>query len=144
MLPSAERAWRVRSGSLKYSKGVAVLNQISPGCALGAGLHVVVEDVQVAQQHAAHGALVRQPLGAVAGGEAQAFGGAVVLVDDRAPPVDHLFLHRHRAGCGGMHGDLQRRQVVAARTSAGSFSMRLNIVGTSCVWVTRCFSTSAR
>ena len=29
-----------------------------------------------------------------------------------------------------------------ARTSSGSFSMRMNIVGTTCVWVTRCASTS--
>ncbi len=37
IVPSAERVSCVRSGSLKYSKGVAVLNQISPGVPFGAG-----------------------------------------------------------------------------------------------------------
>ena len=53
---------------------------------------------------------------AVAGGEAEAFGGAVVFVDDRPPPFDHLLLDRHRAGRGGVDRDLERGQVVALRT----------------------------
>ena len=32
----------------------------------------------------------------------------------------------------------------AARTESGSFSMRENMVGTTCECVTRCFATSAR
>ena len=83
------------------------------GLALRRGLAVLVEHVQLAEQHLAHRAAMRQPLGAVAGGEAQALGGAVVLVDDRAPPFDHLLLHRHRARCRRVHRDVQRRQVVA-------------------------------
>ena len=43
-----------------------------------------------------------QPLLGVAGREAQALGGAVVLVDDRPPPIDHLLLDLHRAGRGGV------------------------------------------
>ena len=37
MLPSAERASWVLFGSLKYSNGVAVLNQIVPGVPFGHG-----------------------------------------------------------------------------------------------------------
>ena len=81
--------------------------------ALWHGLHVLVKHMQVTQQNFAHRALVGQPFLGVAGGEAQAFGGAVVLVNDGAPPVDHLLLHGHGAGCGGVDGDGQGRQVVA-------------------------------
>ena len=100
--------------------------------------------MQLAQQHLADRAAVREPFGGVASGEAHPFGGAVVLVDDRAPPIDHLLLDLHRAGRGGVHERLQRRHVVAPRHFVGSLSMRLNIVGTSCVWVIRYLSTSAR
>ena len=37
MLPSGERASLVLSGSLKYSNGVAVLNQTVPGVPIGHG-----------------------------------------------------------------------------------------------------------
>ena len=40
-------------------------------------------------------------------------GGAVVLVDDRSPPVDHLALHGGRAGRGAMGDPAQRGDVVA-------------------------------
>ena len=40
-------------------------------------------------------------------------GGAVVLVDHRPPPFDHLPLHRRRAGRGAMGDPAQRGQVVA-------------------------------
>ena len=40
-------------------------------------------------------------------------GGAVVFVDDRPPPVDHLALHGRRAGRGAMRDPAQRGEVVA-------------------------------
>ena len=69
--------------------------------------------------------------------EAVALGAGVVLVDDRAPPVDHLLLDRDRAGRGGVDraaAATTRRSF--SRTSSGSFSMRTNMVGTTGVWVT--------
>ena len=53
------------------------------------------------------GALVGEPFGGVAGGEAEALGRAVVFVDDRSPPFDHLLLDLHGAGRGRVNGDLQ-------------------------------------
>ena len=38
-----------------------------------------------------------------------AFGGAVVLGDLRAPPIDHVALHRGRAGCRTVQYELERR-----------------------------------
>ena len=52
--------------------------------------HLLVEDMQFAEQRPGRPCPMRQPFGAVAGGEAHAFGHAVVLEDDRSPPVDHL------------------------------------------------------
>ena len=49
--------------------------------------------MEIAEHHLADRALVGQPFLAVAGGEPEPFGGAVVLVDDGPPPVDHLLLH---------------------------------------------------
>ncbi|MCY1301422.1 hypothetical protein D9M70_510330 [compost metagenome] len=54
-----------------------------------------------------------QPFLAVQCGGAVAFAAAVVLVDDRSPPVDHLPLDLHRAGCRRVHGALVAGQVVA-------------------------------
>ena len=78
---------------------------------------------------------------AVAVHEAVALGAGVVLVDDRPEPVDHLRLHLGRARRGGVHDDLERRQVVARRAPpSGSLSMRMNIVGTTWLKVTWCSS----
>jgi hypothetical protein len=75
-------------------------------------LHIFIEDMQLAEQHAADGAGMGQPLLAVAGREAQAFGRAIIFVDDRSPPFDDVLLHQRRAGGSGVDRDLERRQVV--------------------------------
>ncbi len=73
----------------------------------------VVAHVQGPEDRLADRAGVRQPVVGGGVGDAVALGGAVVLVDDRAPPLEHLVLHRHRAGSGGVDGDTVRRQVVS-------------------------------
>ena len=79
-----------------------------------------------------------EPLLRVAEREAVGLGGAVVLDDDRAPPLDHLLLHRHRARRRGVDDDSSDDRSAAARTSSGSLSSRENIVGTICECVMRC------
>ena len=63
------------------------------------------------------------------GGRAAALGGAVVLPDHRAPPVEHLLLHVDRARRGGVDRPAHRRHVVlglhvlrAAAASGGTGS----------------------
>ena len=53
---------------------------------------VVADDVDLAARGAADGARMGQPLHRVDGRRAHALGAAVVLVEDGAPPVDHLAL----------------------------------------------------
>ena len=77
-----------------------------------ARLHVLVENVEVAEQDPADRAWMGQPLLAVAGGEAQAFGCAIIFVDDWSPPFDDVVLHQRRAGRSGVDRNLERRQVV--------------------------------
>ena len=77
-------------------------------------LAVVVDDVDGSRQGPAHRPGVGQPVLRRYGREAVPFRARVVLVDDRAPPVDHLTLHRDRAGRGGVDGALEAGQVVAA------------------------------
>ena len=98
MLPSAERASAVFAGSLKYSNGVAVLNQTVPGVPVGQGCMFSSRMCRSPSSTLADRAAMRQPLRAVAGGEAEAFGGAVIFVDDRSPPFDHVLLHRAGQG----------------------------------------------
>ena len=83
--------------------------------ALGADRHlvpVVVQDDHLAQQGPADRARVLQPVLRVRVGEAVALGAGVVLVQDRAPPLDHPALHVHRAGRCGVHGRDQAGNVV--------------------------------
>ena len=68
--------------------------------------------MQVAEQHLADSAAMRQPLRRVTGREAEPFGRAVIFMDDRAPPFDHLLFHLHGAGGRGVDGDFERREVV--------------------------------
>ena len=88
---------------------------------------------------------VGQPLLGGDVGAADALGARVVLVDDRAPPLDHLALDRDRARRGGVDrrpaGSTGRS---ASRSSSGRRSMRTNIVGTNWAWVTRWCSMSSR
>ena len=82
------------------------------GLAGGQFAAVVVADVQHALRRAAHRTWVRQPFLRGDAAEAVVLGAGVVLVHDRAPPVQHALLHLHRAGRGGVHRHLQRRQVM--------------------------------
>ena len=74
---------------------------------------LVIADVQDAGDGLAHGAGKPEPLlwpdmrGSVG------FRAGVVLVDDRAPPIEHLPLYRHRAGGRRVYCNLVARQVVA-------------------------------
>ena len=81
-----------------------------------AGRHlvtVVADDVHGAPERDPDGAWMGEPLLAVAVDEPVALGTGVVLVDHRPEPLDHLPLHRHRAGRGGVDDVAQRRHVVA-------------------------------
>ena len=107
----------------------------SPGRQLGA---VVADDVELCPTSArADGARVREPLLGVAVDEPVALGARVVLVQHRTPPLDHL-----RASPSTGHGAAAWMHTFSddrsyfARTSGGSLSMRMNIVGTNCVVVT--------
>ena len=98
---------------------VVVLEGGAVGEVDGAGLArrqhaaVLVEDTQLADQRAADGAAVREPLLRVAGDEAVALGAGVVLVEHRPPPVDHLLLDLDRAGRRGVDRAAQRVVAVA-------------------------------
>ncbi len=80
---------------------------------------VVVEDQQRAGDAVADRARVGEPLLAVAPREAVGLGGAVVLDDLRAEPLDHVLLDLHRARRGGVDDRLERRQVVARADVVG-------------------------
>ena len=58
-------------------------------------------------QRAADGAGMGQPLLRADRAEAVALAARVVLVDDRAPPVEHLLLGLDRARCGGVDDGLR-------------------------------------
>ena len=76
---------------------------------------------------------------------ARAFGRGVVLVDDRAEPLDQPALdvdRTRRRAVDDVDAATTRRSDRARR--AGSDSSRWNIVGTMCVCVTRCCSISAQ
>ena len=98
---------------LKILERIGHLEPQRSGLAGRTGLHFVVQHMQLAGHYAPDRAPVRQPLSAVTGAESHAFGGPIVFVDDRPPPVDHRLFHLGRAGGGGVDCDLQRRQVVA-------------------------------
>ena len=72
-----------------------------------------VADVDHAKDRPAHGAGVRQPFLRRGVGEAVEFRGAVVFVDDRPPPVEHLLLDAGWTGGGGVDGHSMGGQVVA-------------------------------
>ena len=120
--PFALNESRVFSASLWYSKpgrfggGSNHTVPTSPGGQLVA---VVVEDADAGEHRLADRAGVREPVGAVDERRAHALGRGVVLVDDRAPPLDHLALHLDRARRGRVDRDLLRRQVVAGAHLVG-------------------------
>ena len=106
------------AGALRLRRVVVVLEVGSTTEVDGAALTdrhllaLVVADVHHTVDRRAHGALVGQPHVAVAVDEAVALGSRVVLVDDRAEPLDHLLLDLYRARSGSMDDALQRRHVV--------------------------------
>ena len=96
-------------------------------------LAVVPTDVDLAPDGPAHRPGMGQRLLRGDPGHAHPLGARVVLVDDRAPPLDHPALHLGRARGCRVHHRAQRGHVVGgARTSSGSLSMRTNMVGTNC------------
>ena len=84
-------------------------------------LIVLVENPDLADDGAADGAAVRQPLLRGRHRDAIAFGTGVILDQDRSPPFDHLRLDVDRAGRGGVNRALQRGDVVAPPHFFGQF-----------------------
>src|SRR5439155_22374468 len=77
-------------GSLRVVEIFKLGSGLEPHRAGGAGralLHVLVENMQIAEQHLADRAAVGQPFLAIASGEAETFGGTVIFVDDRPHPL---------------------------------------------------------
>ena len=64
---------------------------------------------------------MRQPFRAIADRHAHRFGRAVVLEDDRAPPVDHRPLDRHGTGRCGVDCDLERGEIISAADGLRQF-----------------------
>src|SRR5215475_1062321 len=77
--------------------------------------------MQFAKQRTADRAAMGEPFRGLTVDHAVAFGGRVILVDDRTPPLDHLFLYWHRTWCGPVDRGLQRREVVTATDLFGKF-----------------------
>ena len=73
---------------------------------------VVVEDQYFAQQSRAHRARVGQPVHRVGVRQTVALGAGVVLVQHRAPPLDHPPLDVDRTGRSSVDRRNERRQVV--------------------------------
>ena len=115
-------AWAVLSGSPWYSKSMPeeVLDPDRAGLARGQLVAVVVEDVHLVDgARATHRPRPRQPLLARGQADHPALGGAVVLVDHRAPPLDHPPLGLGRAGRGAVPHDLQGAAVEGAPDLVG-------------------------
>ena len=113
--PSSLNESRVFSASLWYSKPGRFgggSNHTVPTSPAGELVAVLVEDVDRAEHRPPDRTRMREPVGRADVGGAGAFGRGVVLVDDRAQPVDHLALGLDRARRGRVQHDLQRRQVV--------------------------------
>jgi hypothetical protein len=121
----AERGPALRVARLRRALRVVVVLELravgevhQAGLAAGSSARFVA-DVQHALRGAAHRARVLQPLLRRDAAEAVVLGARVVLVDDRSPPVEHALLDLHRAGGGGMHRHLHRRQVVPQANVVG-------------------------
>jgi hypothetical protein len=88
----------VFSGSLWYSNSASALEVDGARLARGTSSPSSSTMWSVADEGLPHGALVGQPVLAVAVDEAVALGAGVVLVEHRAPPLDHLLLDRDGHG----------------------------------------------
>src|ERR1700737_1642173 len=75
---------------------------------LRAGLHVLVQHVQFAEQNLADGTTRSQPLLAFAGCESETLGRTVILMNNRSPPCDHLLLHLDRTRRSGVDYSIAR------------------------------------
>ena len=75
-------------------------------------LALVVADVDHPDEWLAHRAGPFEPFVRIHVAEAVQLGTGVILVQDRAPPRDHLVLHLDGARCRRMHGDLVAGEVV--------------------------------
>ena len=82
----------------------------------------------------ADGAGMGQPVLRPDVGQAVELRAAVVLVDDRPPPLEHRFLDRPGAGSGGVDGHLVRREVeaVPVRPRGASACGRTSSAPTGC------------
>src|ERR1700733_7105346 len=106
----ANRAHRTigREYLLRAFRVVEVLEargQLEPHVAYSsgrAGIHIDVKNVNLAEQLPSDRALVRQPLGGIAGGDPHPLGRSVIFENDRPPPVYHLLFDKDRTGCRSM------------------------------------------
>src|SRR6201993_400362 len=121
MEPSCDRASLVFAASLKYSNGVAVLNQSVPGVSFGQGCMFSSSTcsspsrtLPTVPRCASHCSLSQaaNPRPSVA---------PVILVNDRSPPCDHLLFHLDRTRRGGVDYHLERRQIVTWPRAVGQF-----------------------
>ena len=136
--PRSSQASAVFSLSPWYSKRCDDSNQIWPASPSGSSLPSSSTTCDGAEQRLADRTRVREPVLGADVAEAAALAARVVLVQDRAEPLDRAALHVGRARRGGVHDHLQARQVVAAPAPRrSSFSMRTRWVGTNCTCVTR-------
>ena len=74
----------------------------------GDGIAFLVADLEDAGDGTADRALFVEPLLRGDKGEAVTFGARIIFHQHRAPPGDHLFLDRDRAGGGGVDSAFQR------------------------------------
>jgi len=109
----------VRIGSLKIFEGRSGLEPELVGRAGWDFAHRLVENVQLPEHRPADSALVDQPFRAVAHREPHAFGGDVILEDDRPPPRD---LHEDRIVVAALEagGAKEMREPVAARVEVAT------------------------
>jgi hypothetical protein len=113
ILRSVELTSAVFTGSLKYSNGEAGLEPELAGLPGRNFAQSVVQHVNLAERGFADSARMREPFRAVANRHAHRFGRAVVLEDDRPPPVDHRLLDPHGTGRCGVDCDLERGEIIS-------------------------------
>src|SRR5215831_5574382 len=78
----------------------------------GTRLHLLIEYMQFAQYDLAHCASVCEPFGSVASRQSKTLGCAVILIDDRSPPLNHLLLDLNWTWRCRMNGHLKGREIV--------------------------------
>src|SRR5690606_3759897 len=107
-------------GLLVKAEAGAALEEDGADLADGQFCSAVVENMDRAKPRLAYGAGALAPFLRARTGEA-AFARAVIFLDHRTPPVEHLFLYLGRTGCCGMERELHARQVIAKPNRFGQF-----------------------